>query len=112
MLPGINPRQMRQVMKKMGLQQEDLDVKEVIFRMQNKNLVISNPQVSKINVMGQETYQVVGEVSETSTDTTPDISDEDIQTVVEQVGCTEEEALITLKKFKGDLAESIMHLTK
>lgn len=110
MFPGMNPRQMKQMMKKVGMQQEDIDVKEVIFRMDNCDLVISNPSVSKINMMGQETYQVVGDVHEVSVDTTPDISEEDIQTVIDQTSCSKEEAKKALDDSKGDLAEAIMAL--
>ncbi|MBU1201946.1 MAG: nascent polypeptide-associated complex protein [Nanoarchaeota archaeon] len=110
MFPGINPRQMKQAMKKMGLQQTELDVLQVIFKMKDVDLVIDNPSVSKINMMGQETYQVVGEVREQKADATPEISEEDIQTVVEQVGCLEKEAKKALEETKGDLALAIMNL--
>ena len=110
MFPGINPRQMKQAMRKMGMEQQDMDVQEVIFRMNDKILVISNPSVSKINMMGQETYQVVGEVREQSIDTTPDISDEDVQTVIDQAGCSKEKAIKAINNSKGDLAEAIMSL--
>ena len=112
MFPGMNPRQMKQMMKKVGMQQEEIDVKEVVFRMGNHDLVITNPSVSKINMMGQETYQVVGEVQEVSADTTPDISDEDIQTVIDQTDCSKEEAKKALDESKCDLAEAIMALKK
>ncbi|NQU98150.1 nascent polypeptide-associated complex protein [Candidatus Woesearchaeota archaeon] len=112
MLPGINPRQMKQVMRKMGVQQQDLDVKEVVFKMKSKDLVISNPKVSKIDMMGQETYQVVGDVSEREQDSTPEISGEDIQTVMDQANCSKEKAAKALEESKGDLAEAIMSLSK
>lgn len=103
---------MKQAMRKMGVQQQDLDVKEVIFKMAAKNLIISNPAVSKINMMGQETYQVVGEVHESKRDVTPDISEADIQMVVDQANCSKEKAVVAVKKAKGDLAEAIMSLMK
>jgi len=110
MLPGVNPRQMRQVMKKMGVQQEELDVKEVIFRMADKDLVISDPNVSKVNMMGQETFQVTGDLIERAQETTPNISNEDIQTVVDQTNCSKKEALKAIENHDGDLAEAIMSL--
>jgi len=64
MLPGINPRQMRQAMKRMGIQQEDLEVKEIVMKLEDKELIFRNPQVAKVNMMGQETYQIVGEAEE------------------------------------------------
>ena len=101
---------MKQVMKKMGMQQQDIEVNEVIFKMNDKDIVISNPTVSKINMMGQETYQVVGEIHEKQVDTTHDISEEDIQIVMSQTNCSKEEAIKAIKKSKGDLAEAIMSL--
>lgn len=112
MLPGINPRQMKQAMKRMGMQQEDLDVKEVIFRMGDRDLVISNPTVSKVNMMGQESFQVVGDIEERSIDTIPEMSDEDIQMVMDQANCSKKEALEALETSKGDLAEAIMALSQ
>jgi nascent polypeptide-associated complex subunit alpha len=114
MFPGMNmdPRQMRQAMKRLGIQQEELDAKEVIIRMEDKEIVISNPSVSKVNMMGQYTYQVSGEESERSLSSEPEISDEDIDTVAEQAGVSKEEALKAIKDSNGDLAEAIIKLKK
>ncbi|MBU1199461.1 MAG: nascent polypeptide-associated complex protein [Nanoarchaeota archaeon] len=112
MIPGMNPRQMKQAMKRMGIQQEDLDAKEVIIRLEDKEIVISNPNVSKVNMMGQDTYQIVGEESIRELDATPDINEDDIQTVVEQTGASEEDAKAAIEECKGDLAEAIMKLKK
>ncbi len=110
MFPGMNPRQMKQMMKKVGMQQDELDVVQVVFKLRDRELVIDNPSVSKINMMGQETFQVGGEVREQSLDTMPDISEEDIQTVVDQTQCSVEEAKKALDESEGDLAVAIMSL--
>ncbi len=112
MFPGMNPRQMRQVMKKVGMEQEDLSVLQVVFKMQGKALVFDNPSVSKINVMGQESYQVIGTPREEHENLTPDISDDDIETVVDQTGCSRDDAFKALKESDGDLAVAIMNLKK
>jgi len=113
MFPGMNPRKMQAMMKQMGIQQVEVPATEVIIRTEDKDLIITNPQVSKVNMMGQETYQIVGEVHEQERVTAPDvISEEDIQTVVEQTGCSETEAKETLEKNQGDLAETILELKK
>ena len=103
---------MKQAMKRMGIQQQEIDAEEVIIRLEDREIVISNPQVSKVNMMGQETYQVVGEESERNLKSEPDISDEDVKTVMDQTGASEEEARKTLEQTKGDLAEAIMKLKK
>ena len=107
-MPGMNPRQMRQAMKRMGIQQEDLEVKEIIMKLEDKELVFKEPQVAKVNMMGQETYQVVGEAEERSLE--EEISEEDVKTVMEQAKVSKKEAEQALKESKGDLAEAILKL--
>ena len=92
MIPGINPRKMQQMMRQMGIQQTDLPATEVIIKLPDKELVISNPAVAKVNMMGQQTYQIAGEEHERSLSTEPEISEDDIKTVMEQADCTKEEA--------------------
>jgi len=110
MIPGVNPRQMKQMMKRMGIAQQEIDATEVIIRCSDKNIIISNPSVSKVNMMGQETYQVVGDAREESIDSTPDINEDDIKTVMDQTGATEDRVREILEETKGDLAEAIMKL--
>ena len=60
MFPGMNPRKMQQMMKKMGIQQQEIDAQEVIIKTKDKQLIFSQPQVSKVNMMGQDTFQIIG----------------------------------------------------
>ena len=111
MFPGVNPRQMQKMMQKMGMQQVDLNALRVEITLADKKLVFENPQLSKINMMGQETYQLIGTPVEEAVDSTPDISEEDIQTVVSQTGKSADEARAAIEEAKGDLAEAIMKLS-
>lgn len=111
MMPNINPRQMQQMMRKMGIQQEDIDAEEVIIKCSDKKIIIRNPSVQKINMMGQKSYQISGEESIESSDSFPEISEEDIRTVMEQTSATEEEARQALKDTEGNIAEAILLLT-
>lgn len=106
----MNSRSMAKAMKRMGIQQTELNAKEVIIRLEDKELVFANPQVAKVNMMGQETFQVIGTPEERSISTEPEISEEDIQTVVEQTGVEKEKALEAIKKHKGDIAAAILEL--
>ena len=108
MIPGMNPRDMQNAMKRMGIKQEQIDATEVIIRTTGSTLIIRNPQVAKINMMGQESFQVVGRVEEV--DDAPAISDEDVQAVVQQANCSEEEAKSALEGSKGDIAAAILKL--
>jgi len=106
MMPNMNPRQMQKMMNKMGMKQEEIPASEVIIK-GPKEIIIKNPHVVKVNVMGQETYQITGEASEGS-----GISKDDVMTVSVQAGVSEEDALKALEKTKGDLAEAIIDLQK
>ncbi len=112
MIPGMNPRQMKQAMKRMGVQQEEIDAVEVIIKCSDKEIVISNPQVSKINMMGQKNYQISGEESERSLDNSPEISEDDIETVMQQAEVSREVAEKAIEQANYDLAEAIISLQK
>ncbi len=95
-------------MKQMGMQMSHIDAEEVIIKTSDKEIVISNPEVSKVNVMGKETFQITGEISERSRE---EISDEDVEMVAEQAGVSSEEAKAMLEETK-DIAEAIVKLKK
>lgn len=110
MFPGVNPRQMQQMMKKLGIQQKEIDASEVIIKTPEKNIIITNPNVVEVNMMGQPTFQITGEIHEESPGV--DISEDDIRTVAEQTGSSEEEAEEALKEANGNLAAAILKLKK
>ena len=107
MFGGMNPAKMQGMMKKMGISQTPLSVRRVVFEMDDTNLVINDPQVLKVMMQGQETYQVTGEAEEESSET---FSGEDVSMVVEQSGKSEEEVRSALEASNGDIAEAIMKL--
>lgn len=109
MLPGLNPREMQKAMKRLGIRQEEIDAQEVIIKTSDRSILIKNPHVSKVNMMGQETFQVSGEITEID-NSAADISEDDIATVMEQTGCAREEALEALEQSNGNLAEAILKL--
>ena len=110
MIPNMNPRMMRQAMKRMGIQQQEIDALEVIIRTENGEIVITEPQVSKVNMMGQETFQIMGNVHERELSAEPDINEDDIKTVMDQTGKEREAVVEAINDSKGDLAEAIMKL--
>ena len=60
-MPGMNPRQMQKAMQKMGIQEVEVDdAEQVIIKCAERQIVIDKPQVSKVNMMGQETWQIIG----------------------------------------------------
>ena len=110
----MNKKQMKQMerqMKKMGMKMEDLEgAREVIIRFDEKELIIDNPSVSLMNVMGQETYQIEGKAREVELEYEVEIPDEDIEMVANSANVSKEDAKAALEECKGDLAEAIMKL--
>ena len=111
MMPGMNPKKVQQMMKQMGIQQVEIPAVEVIIKTQDTELVFSAPQVSKVNMMGQETYQIVGTPEKKSISSAPTISKEDIQTVMDQTGKDHDTSANAIESAKGDLAQAIMDLS-
>ena len=111
MIPGMNPRKMQQMMKRMGIQQIDIPATEVIIKTEDKEIVITEPSVAKVNMMGQETFQISGSIHEREKETKPEISEDDIKTVAEQASVSLEDAKAAIEECDGDLAEAIMKLT-
>jgi nascent polypeptide-associated complex subunit alpha len=109
-MQGINPRMMKQAMQRMGIQSVEIDATEVIIKCPDKEIIIKNPSVSKVNMMGQNTFQIVGQEEERPLGV--EISDEDITTVMEQAEVSKEQALAAIEKYNGDLAAAILALRK
>ena len=107
-MKGLNPKMMQQAMKRMGVQQQEIDASEVVIKTREKTLIISNPNVIKVNMMGQESFQITGEVSEQNYE--PEISEDDINTVVKQADVSKKEATNALEETNGDIAEAILKL--
>ena len=97
-------------MKRLGITQQEIDATEVIIKTSNSEIIVHNPQVSKVNMMGQETFQISGRIEERSLSQEAEISEEDIKTVMEQTGATEEEARQAIEDNDDDLAKAIMAL--
>ncbi len=109
MMPNMNPKQMKQMMKQLGMNMEEIPATEVIIKTSDREIIITEPKVSKIKAMGQETFQIVGIVSERELD--EGVSEDDVKLVMEQANVSEEEARRTLEE-TGDIAEAILKLKK
>lgn len=107
---GLNPREMQKAMKRLGIRQEEIDAEMVIIKMVDKDLVIKNPHVSRVNMMGQETFQVVGEVREAGKNENVEVNEDDMAVVMKQANCSKEEALEALRNSNGNLAKAILRL--
>jgi len=109
MIPGMNPKMLKQAMKRMGIKQQELDAKEVIIKTEDKEIIVNNPQVLKINMAGQETLQITGQFEERKLE---EFTEEDVETVAKQAKVSKEKAREALHERGGDLAAAILSLKK
>ncbi len=103
MFPKVNPRQMKKMMRQLGMEMEELESEEVIIKLKDGQIIISKPAVNVVKAQNQKTYQITGEEKFEQA-----IAKEDIKLVAEQADVSEEEALETLQNTGGDLAKAIM----
>ena len=125
----MNPRKMKQMMEQMGIDVDEIDATEVIIKREGgSELVFEDPDVTKMDARGQETYQVIGEPEEResggdsaaeSDDATgggdatggdAGIPDGDVEIVAQRTGASEDEARDALEATDGDLAAAIDRL--
>lgn len=110
MMPNLDPSKIQQMMEKMGMDTEEIDAVEVEIKTKEGKLLVKDPSVMKVNMKGKEMLQVEGEFVETEEETKEvEFSDEDVETVVEKTGASEEEAREALEE-EGDLAMAVMKL--
>ncbi|MFO8115077.1 MAG: nascent polypeptide-associated complex protein [Halorubrum sp.] len=127
---GMNPRKMKQMMKQMGIDVEEIDAERVVIETADGDLVFDGAQVTKMDAQGQETYQIVGSPSEVESgsaagaveagdaDAEEDaaaeeedaIPDEDVALVAERAGVPTSTAREALEDTDGDLAAAIAAL--
>jgi len=103
---NMGEKQMEKMMKQMGIKTDHIDATEVIIKCKDKDIIVSNPQITKIDMKGAQSFQIAGEVSERGKEK---FSDEDIKMVADQTGKTMAEAKLALDE-TGDIAEAIMKL--
>lgn len=111
MFSGLNPKKMQEVMKRMGMAQEEISASRVVIEKEdNSKIIINNPSITKISIQGQESFQIAGDIEEESN---KEFSlEEDIKTIIEKTGSTEKEAKEALEDSDGDLAEAILKLSE
>ena len=107
MMPGMDPRQMQAMMKQMGIKSEEISAKSVVIETDEAKLIIENPQVTKITMQGNDSFQISGTVRKEES-----ISEDDVKLVAEQAEVSEEDARIALTQSKGDIAEAILKLSE
>lgn len=110
MMPGINPKQMKAAMKKMGMKMEEIEnVEKVVVYTPSGNYVFEPAEVVGITMQGQTSYQLNG---------TPrfepakvEIPESDVELVSGQTSASADDARRALEECNGDIAEAILKLT-
>ena len=131
----MNPRKMKQMMKQMGIDVEELDAERVVIETADgDDLVFDGAQVTKMDAQGQETYQIVGspdsvadagaggataveggDADDPALDGAEDADDggipeEDVKLVAQQAGVSKEAAREALEAANGEPARAISDL--
>lgn len=112
---GVNPKQLNAMMKRMGIEMEELDdVEEVVIRLRDREIVFRDAEVSKMTAQGTTTWQLTGTAEERPRGPAEpvklDISEEDVALVAEQAGVSKEEARKALEAANGQPAEALVKL--
>jgi nascent polypeptide-associated complex subunit alpha len=106
----MNPRQINQMMKKLGINVKEIEnVQKVIIQTDKKEYIFDSAEVTIMDAQGQKTFQISGRPK--VIDRKEEIPEEDIELIIEQTGKTAEEAKKALEETNGDIAEAIMKLT-
>ena len=121
---GMNPRKMQQMMQQMGIDLDELDAESVVIRLSDgEELVFDDPDVTRMDARGQQTYQVIGEpesregsgtgdaaAQESSEEDDSVIPDADVELVAQRTGASEAAAREALEEADGDLAAAVSRL--
>lgn len=122
---GMNSKQMKAQLKRMGIDMDDLEAEEVRILLKDKVLVIRRPEVQSITVRGERSFQISGTVEEEERGAPaapaggapgsvpgkkPRYTKEDVKLVMEQAKCSEADARAALEETDGEPAEAILKL--
>jgi len=109
MFGGINPNQLKGMMKQMGIKQEEVETERVIIEKSDGNKIVIEPaNVQKITMQGQESWQVTGEAKEEA----GEVSESDVRLIMEKTGKSEMQVRSVLEEVDGDIAEAIVMLSE
>jgi len=109
-------RDAMRMMQKMGMDMKEIaNVKQVVIRAADKQIVVDNPTVTTITMQGQTMFQVAGgtvkeEAHKEKAEEALPITEDDVKLVAEQAGVSLEEAKKALIESGGDLAQAIIAL--
>ena len=108
MIPGgMDPKKMQAMMRQMGIKSEEIEAITVTIETNSSKIYVDQPQVTKVTMQGQSSFQIAGNIR-----VEEKASTEDLKRVMEQTGCSEDDAKVTLEKAGGDIAQAIVSLSE
>ena len=93
MMPNIDPRTMKNMMSKMGIKSEEIDASRVVIETPEKDIIIEDPQVTRIEMQGTTSFQISGNVTEVEKSAEVKVTDSDIDFVSERTGINDREKI-------------------
>ena len=106
MFGALGQRNLEKMMKQMGIKSEKIEADEVIIKCADKDIVVTKPEITQIEMKGEKSFQIVGPSEER---TKEKFSGDDIKMITDQTGASEEDAKKALEE-EGDIAKAIMKL--
>ncbi len=111
MIPNVDPRALKSMMAKIGMKSTEINAIKVIIECPDKEIIIDEPSVTKIELQGTESFQVAGRVSEQDKHFDLKITDDDIKIVMEKAGISDADAAAkALEKANGNIASAILSI--
>ena len=105
----MNPRKMKQMMNKLGMEMEPLEgVERIVISTATGNYIFDGAEVVAMTMQGVKTFQITGEPR--FEPKAPPVSEGDVKLVMEQTKAPEEKVRRTLAETRGDIAEAILRL--
>lgn len=110
----MDPRAIKSMMSKMGISTSEIEAEKVVIYTRDKEIVINNPEITKIDTKGIVSFQIGGDIVENEREQEKveiEISDDDVNLVSEKTGITDKDKVKeALEESNGDIAEAIIKL--
>ncbi len=110
-MPNVDPRTLKNLMSKMGIKSSEINADSVTIECSDRDILIHNPQVTRIEAQGMVSFQISGDIEEKEKIVNMEITEDDVHMVMEKSGTdSKERAEQALRDSNGDIAEAIMKL--
>lgn len=110
-MPNMDPRMLKSLMSKMGIKSSKITADAVTIECSDRDILIRNPQVTRIEAQGMVSFQISGDIEEKEKSAEVEIDEDDVRMVMEKSGIEDKAgAEQALRDANGDIAEAIMKL--